>query len=522
MQLLGLLVLCALLIAPGLALDCACDVLLLLERSDAVGAQNFEELRAFAQRRIAATGFTDSSGMRIGVIVFSDTATVACSLTHLSATLQTCVTGLSYTGGVTNTHLAFDAAHARFTAVTPSTKCKTVELVTAATPASDVTSSRNAILALGASITAVGIDPATPSDVQALASTPKADHWTWAQTFPVLGTVGTVLGHQCDVLTAGATAQWDTCHCNVALLLDASNGVDYAAQVAFAETRVASTYFSGTIGGMNVSVFNYSDTARLQCDLSNSEAELLACLATTGAVAGSPDVEAAVSDAAAYLRDADPHRCAVLELVVANPLANLSRAAAAVEAAHAQNITVIAIGVERALKPELQALASPPAPDHYTYQNSPAALTPLAAVLGSHCTEIPGGELLQFGTASVTPTPTFTPTDTATASTRQTVTPLPTATSSPTATQVPTETVTAMPTSSPTRTLTPTPTVTGTRTPTKTWLVGRALEGYSTTDVVIGEPFNITFSGSELDLATDLWALSRLPCSDLNISVFQV
>jgi len=88
------------------------DIALILDASGSVGTANYNKALQFLQNLVASFSIATNNEVRVGVITYSTTSSISFNLDKYStkASLQSAISKLPYTGGLTNTPAALQDA----------------------------------------------------------------------------------------------------------------------------------------------------------------------------------------------------------------------------------------------------------------------------------------------------------------------------------------------------------------------------------------------------------------------------
>ena len=103
------------------------DVMLVVDRSGSIGRSNWEEVVKYMKDRVRRTAFTDASGIRLGIVVYSTLSAVECPLQYDAGALLRCIEGIVYTGGWMNTLQGLLDAGAELQAHSDSSRIRAIE-----------------------------------------------------------------------------------------------------------------------------------------------------------------------------------------------------------------------------------------------------------------------------------------------------------------------------------------------------------------------------------------------------------
>ena len=202
-------------------LDCSgigVDIVFAIDQSGSIGAPNFEKVKAYLTKRINMMTFDSASGPRMAVLGFSTSNRWYCRLQFDSASLLSCVAGMPFTGGWTNTPEAIREAGAELTRAgcdpTANRFC-VVEVVTDGEPNLGTSSALSKAdlearsLQYGAELKAkkfiinsVGVGGGTGLTdyfLGTLASEPTDSHWARLDDFSRLDVFAEAAGRTCGV-----------------------------------------------------------------------------------------------------------------------------------------------------------------------------------------------------------------------------------------------------------------------------------------------------------------------------------
>ena len=101
--------------------------MLVVDRSGSIGTDNWAEVVKYMKDRVRRTAFTDAGGNRLGIVVFSSDAFVACTMQYSAADLLSCIDGIVYTGGWTNTAQAIALAGAQLQVYSSQSRIRLIE-----------------------------------------------------------------------------------------------------------------------------------------------------------------------------------------------------------------------------------------------------------------------------------------------------------------------------------------------------------------------------------------------------------
>jgi len=183
------------------------DVMLVVDRSGSIGRSNWEEVVKYMKDRVRRTAFTDASGIRLGIVVYSTLSAVECPLQYDAGALLRCIEGMVYTGGWTNTLQGLLDAGAELQAHSDSSRIRAIEVITDGRaqlfpndPFTTVYARQAAERekARGVIVLAIGVGSGIDAEeLEAMASEPKAKHWTTMGSFDSLSQLSEAMSGSC-------------------------------------------------------------------------------------------------------------------------------------------------------------------------------------------------------------------------------------------------------------------------------------------------------------------------------------
>eukprot|EP01012_Entosiphon_sulcatum_P029449 TRINITY_DN358_c0_g1_i1.p1 TRINITY_DN358_c0_g1~~TRINITY_DN358_c0_g1_i1.p1 ORF type:complete len:2229 (+),score=276.12 TRINITY_DN358_c0_g1_i1:2833-9519(+) len=196
--------------------DCNCDIILILDRSTALTANDWVLQKQFATTVVK--GLTGNMPpQKVGLITFASDVRVDQQLTTDSDKILAAITASVKTNGTKATHAALNSAKTEFDTRSDPGKCKTVKIITDGT-FNSVSATNTSAIALrdaGAKIVAVGIGKVNAANLNLIASKPSSLYVVNIANFTSLDQLAHVWTDKCKVsnTTVGfvTTVYMNTC-----------------------------------------------------------------------------------------------------------------------------------------------------------------------------------------------------------------------------------------------------------------------------------------------------------------------
>eukprot|EP01005_Ploeotia_sp_CARIB1_P001363 NODE_2_length_4427_cov_410.796047_g1_i0.p1 GENE.NODE_2_length_4427_cov_410.796047_g1_i0~~NODE_2_length_4427_cov_410.796047_g1_i0.p1 ORF type:complete len:1411 (+),score=340.99 NODE_2_length_4427_cov_410.796047_g1_i0:55-4287(+) len=375
--------------------DCRCDMMLVFDASGSIWTSHWTNVKQFASSIVRDVQYELASGqMRIGIVMFANSAQLVQQLTSDNVTLLNSIAAMNKTNGSTRTWKGLTLASQELMRVNRGlTSCKTIKLITDGNsniPSKTIATAHQIKADNQVTIMAAGVGRLVTNtgELKAVASTPLSENFEMIDDFAGLQNLAKKLFGKCK-----PKAVFDECKCNLVMVLDVSGSItldELELTKGFGLTIAKGMQPRMGSGEVQLGLVTFASQPKMEMNLTRSYSALVTAIGNIQKTNGITRTGRALTLAANMLvnNQRNVGDCKSIKLVTDGQSTFPTQTAAAATYIKSKlGITIMAIGVGPAVGlGELRTIASAPVEKNMKHlKNGYSGLNDVAHLIADKC-----------------------------------------------------------------------------------------------------------------------------------------